>query len=391
MSNRERESLLSAFDSNWIAPVGPALEEFEARVSSIARSEDAVAVSSGTAALHLALLVMDIGPGDVVLCPSVTFVAAANVISYVGATPHLVDCDPISGNVDPESLVYALATLASRGHKPAALIAVDLYGMCADYTTIAAVCNRYGVPIIEDAAEAIGATHAGQPAGSFGTLGVFSFNGNKLVTTGGGGALVGPTELLSRARHLAGQARLPVRHFEHDAIGYAYRLSNISASIGNAQLTRLDSMMNRTREIYGRYLDELGPIAGVSFSSQAENGLGNCWLTVAHLDQSLHPTPSAVCDALAEHNIEARPTWKPMHLQKVYAETGRTGGRGSEAHYATGLCLPSGSSMTEAGQSRVIAAFTSALEAAPVIDIADRIELTDELSLQHQDSRATTS
>ncbi len=398
MTERERNVLLEAFDSNWIAPVGPALDEFEARLRSIAHTEAAVAVTSGTAALHLALLVMDIGPGDIVLCPSVTFVACANVIEYVGATPHFVDCDPVSGNLDAESLVHALSSLDSAGHRAAALIVVDLYGVCADYTTINAICERYDVPIIEDAAEAIGASHLGNPAGSFGTVAAFSFNGNKLVTTGGGGALVGPADLIAKAKHLACQARQPVRHFEHDAIGYAYRLSNLSAAVGIAQLERLDSMMSHTRAIHRRYAEELGTIDGVRFASQSTDGFGNGWLSVAHLDPSLHPSPTAVCDALAQHNIEARPTWKPMHLQAMFTSAGRTGGAGSEAHFATGLCLPSGSSMSNADQARVIQAVKSALnlEEAPVIDVADQIDIADQIdvrdgqSQQHQGNRATT-
>jgi len=397
MTDRERESLMAAFDSNWIAPVGPALAEFEARLRSVAGTEAAVAVNSGTAALHLALLVLDIGAGDVVLCPSVTFVASANVIRYVGATPHFVDCDPITGNIDPESLVHALGHLDAAGHRPAGLISVDLYGTCANYTTIEQVCERYEVPIIEDAAEAIGASHNFRPAGSFGLLGAFSFNGNKLVTTGGGGALVGPEELISRATHLATQARQPARHFEHHELGYAYRMSNLSAALGVAQLSRLDAMIARTRSIHRRYVRELGSIPGVRFASQVGGGEGNGWLTVAHLDPTQHPRPDDVCEALAAHNIEARPTWKPMHQQLLYRNVQITGGSGADEHFATGLCLPSGSSMSTADQTRVISAVRSALTTdAPIeldqpIDIADAIDVTDARSQQRRDSLATTS
>lgn len=393
MTERERSALLTAFDSNWIAPVGPALNEFEARLRSITKTEAVVGVSSGTAALHLALLAMDIGPGDVVLCPSVTFVASANAITYVGAIPHFVDCNPITGNVDPESLVHALATLDAAGHRPAALMTVDLYGVCADYTTISQICDRYDVPIIEDAAEAIGATHQGRPAGSFGTLGAFSFNGNKLVTTGGGGALVGPADLIERAAHLASQARVPVRHFEHDAIGFAYRLSNLSAAIGTAQLERLDAMITSTRSIHSRYVEELGAIDGVRLAPQTAGGAGNGWLSVAHIDLSLHPSPAEICDVLAAHNIDARPTWKPMHLQPIYSDAGMTGGDGAAAHFATGLCLPSGSSMTASDQTRVINAVKLALSSnsAPLIDIADRIDVTDAPVQQRQGNPATTN
>lgn len=406
MSRNERDALIDAFDSNWIAPAGPALTEFEARTRAVAQTEAAVGLSSGTAALHLALVVLGIGPGDIVICPTVTFVASANVIKYVGATPHFVDCDPSTGNIDPESLVTALANLTRAGHRPAAVMTVDLYGACADYTTIEAICNRYEVPIVEDAAEAIGATHDKRPAGSFGTLAAYSFNGNKLVTTGGGGALVGPEDLIARATHLAGQARTAVRHFEHDEVGYAYRMSNLSAAIGVAQLKRLDNMMLRTRTINERYVRELGSIEGVRFASQTAGGQGNAWLTVAHLDLSLHSTPAAVCDSLAAHNIEARPTWKPMHLQPIYSDAQITGGNGAETHFATGICLPSGSSMSHDDQSRVIAAVRSALSAdqptvidikqpqidlAQPVDISYGIDLTDALARQRRDNQAPTN
>ena len=403
MSSHERNALIEAFDSNWIAPAGPALAEFEGRVRAVAQTEAAVAVTSGTAALHLALVVLGVGPGDIVICPSVTFIASANVIKYVGATPHFVDCDPITGNIDPESLVSALASLTTAGHKPAAVMTVDLYGACANYTTIEQICGRYEIPIIEDAAEAVGATHNKRPAGSFGTLAAYSFNGNKLVTTGGGGALVGPEELITRAAYLAGQARQPVRHFEHAELGYAYRMSNLSAAIGVAQLRRLENMLAMTRAIHERYLRELGSTEGVRFASQTIGGQGNAWLTVAHLDQSFHPTPTAVCDFLATHNIEARPTWKPMHLQPLYAGAQITGGAGAEKHFETGICLPSGSSMSHDDQSRVIAAIKLALAvdqpevidiAKPAmdqpIDISYGIDLTDALARQRQDNQATT-
>jgi len=402
MSRRERASLLDAFDSNWIAPIGPALGEFEARLRSVSETEAAVGVTSGTAALHLALLTLDIGPGDIVLCPTVTFVATANVIRYVGATPHFIDCDPSTGNIDPESLVHALHALSSAGRHASALIAVDLYGSCADYTTITAVCDRYGVPIIEDAAEAIGAHHLGRPAGSFGALAAFSFNGNKLVTTGGGGALVGPRDLVERARFLASQARENVRHFEHREVGYAYRLSNLSAAIGCAQLSRIESMVHRTRSIHQRYVAELGRLEGVSFAPQNLLGQGNGWLTVMHLDQTLHPTPALICEALESYNIEARPAWKPMHLQPAYADVPTTGGQGGELHFARGLCLPSGSGMTEDDQTRVIAAVRSLVTSNEVLDLGQQhldirdIEVAgstirDERARQYQDSRSSTS
>ena len=410
MTNRERDALLAAFDSNWIAPAGPALREFESRLCEVSNREAAIGVSSGTAALHLALLALEIGPGDIVLCPSVTFVASANVIGYVGATPHFVDCDRDTGNMSPEALAQALADLTAIGHRPAAVMTVDLYGSCADYSSIVPICERFGVPIVEDAAEAIGASHHGRPAGSFGVLSAYSFNGNKLITTGGGGALVGPQGLIDRAAFLAGQAREPELHFEHRETGYAYRLSNLSAALGCAQLERLDAMITRTRSIYRRYVDELGSIDGVYFAPQDRFGRGNGWLSVAHIDTTFLPIPAAICESLLEDNIEARPAWKPMHLQPLYSGAGCTGTSGSEHHFRTGLCLPSGSSMNATAQTRVIAAVRSALNAAPAstakkpstdatitldstptIDIADAIDVRSGQSLQHRDNRAPTS
>lgn len=401
MTSRERDALLAAFDSNWIAPAGPALREFEDQLRQISEREAAIAVNSGTAALHLALLALDIGPGDIVICPSVTFVASANVIGYVGATPHFVDCDRETGNVSPEALAQALADLTAIGHRPAAVMTVDLYGSCADYSSIVPICERFGVPIVEDAAEAIGASHQGRPAGSFGVLSAYSFNGNKLITTGGGGALVGPQDLIDRAAYLAGQAREPELHFEHREIGYAYRLSNLSAALGCAQLERLDAMITRTRSIHQRYVDELSSIDGVQIAPQDVFGRGNGWLTVAHINTDLHPTPTAICHSLLEDNIEARPAWKPMHLQPLYTGSACTGTKGSEQHFQSGLCLPSGSSMNASAQSRVIAAVRNALNASATttstivvddatIDIAEAIDVRSGQSPLHLEHRAPT-
>lgn len=355
MTWRERESLLQAFDSNWIAPVGPALDEFEARLRAITATEDAVAVTSGTSALHLGLLTLGAGPGDIVLVPSVTFIATANVVRYVGATVHLVDCDPTSGNIDPSALEQALKDLQQRGQRAKALISVDLYGTCPNYTEIERICNRYSVPILEDAAEAIGASHDGRPAGSFGRLGALSFNGNKLVTTGGGGALVGPKSLIDKARHLASQARTAELHFEHDQVGYAYRLSNLLAAVGVAQLERLDLLVGRTRKIHLRYVEAFHHLAGVEVVSQDQHGgRGNGWLTVLMTDPTRHRTPAQICAILNEQHIEARPTWKPMHLQAPYRYEAITGGANAGDHFRRGICLPSGSSMTDEDQQRVI-------------------------------------
>lgn len=376
MSIRERRRLLAAFDTNWIAPAGPELDEFEARLRSIARTDAAVATTSGTAALHLALRVLDIGPGDTVIVPTVTFVASANVVRYVGADIHFVDCDPRTGNLDPSELRRAIDGLSREGRRPAAVITVDLYGACANYRSIERICAEFEIPMVEDAAESIGATHDARPAGSFGTLAAFSFNGNKLVTTGGGGALVGPTELVERARHLGSQARESAAHFEHRELGYAYRLSNLSAALGSAQLERLDLLVRRTRAVHRRYVDELSGVEGVEIIRQDQEGRGNGWLTVVQLDPGLLPSPAAMCASFAAARIETRPAWKPMHLQPLYAETQMTGGKAAATHYERGLCLPSGSSLNEDQQSRVIWTFLDAVAANPPA-ASERTEITD--------------
>lgn len=391
MSWREREALLRAFDSNWIAPIGPALTEFEARLRSITATEDAVAVTSGTAALHLGLLTLGVGVDDIVLVPSVTFIATANVVRYVGASPHFVDCDPNTGNIDPSSLEQALEDLQHSGRRAKALITVDLYGACPNYTEIERICNRYAVPILEDAAEAIGATHDGRPAGSFGRLAALSFNGNKLVTTGGGGALVGPQSLIAKARHLASQARTPELHFEHDEVGYAYRLSNLLAAVGVAQLERLDILLRRTRAIHLRYLEALHHLPGVAVVRQdQQGGRGNGWLTVVMTDPTRHRTPTEICQALNEQHIEARPTWKPMHLQAPYRNEAITGGANARDHFRRGICLPSGSSMTDDDQQRVIDAIVPLFRPRYSSLDLDQIDLSGERVRPRPDSPPPT-
>lgn len=394
VTEHERAALTAAFDSNWIAPFGPAVNDLEDALCAITQTDAALAVTSGTAALHLGLLALGVGPGDIVVVPSLTFVASANAVRYVGATPYFVDSDPATGNVDPELLDMALRGLANSNHPPAAVMTVDLYGSCADYSRIEAICAHYRVPILEDAAEAIGASHAGRPAGSFGALAAISFNGNKLVTSGGGGALVGPPHLIERARHLAGQARESALHFEHHEIGYAYRLSNLLAAVAAAQLDRLGAISGRTRAINARYREVFSMFPGVSLIDIDRDGHGNGWLTVVEVDQAKHPTPTQICQMMAVDNIEARPAWKPMHLQKVYADSVMVGGAASEHHFRSGICLPSGSAMTSADQERVISSFLSALTpprppmAASVIDLNPGLDVRTEQPQQHLDSPA---
>jgi len=387
MTDTERAALLDAFESNWIAPAGPALDSFEAAVAERAGTEAALATTSGTAALHLAMRVLGIVRGDTVLVPTLTFVASANVVRYSRAVPYFIDVDPHTGNIDPGLLAETLVALDDAGRRPAAVMTVDLYGNCADYDPIRTVCDHHDIPIIEDAAEAMGATYRGRPAGSLGDLAAFSFNGNKLVTTGGGGALVGPAPFIERARHLATQARDEALHFEHSELGYAYRLSNVLAAIGTAQMTRLDSMIDRTRDINARYVDALADIDGLHIASPTSYGRGNCWLTVVYLDENHHPTPHEVAHALAAEGIECRPAWKPMHLQPLYRDSEIAGGAVAERLYRQGLCLPSGSSLTPEQQDRVIAALRQALDAD---HLAEPIDLDARRAAQKAASSATS-
>ncbi len=359
MSDRERAALISAFDSNWIAPLGPEVDAFERELALRVGLRDAAALSSGTAALHLALVLLEVGAGDEVWTATLTFASTANAIRYVGATPVFIDSERESWNLNPELLEEALRDAASKGALPKALIVVDLYGQCANYDAILDLCRQYGVPIIEDAAEALGATYRDEPAGSFGAIGVLSFNGNKIITTSGGGALVSDNgALVERARHLASQARQPVPHYEHEEVGYNYRLSNLLAALGRAQLARLDQFVERRREINRTYRNALEGIEGIDFLPEAPGGRSTCWLSCVLLDNGrLGVGPERIREQLESQNIEARPVWKPMHLQPVYRDCRSVGGMVAEDLFRRGLCLPSGSVLSHADQDRVIEAF----------------------------------
>jgi dTDP-4-amino-4,6-dideoxygalactose transaminase len=359
MSAAERVALLAAFDSNWIAPLGPEVDAFERELAARTKRSAAAALSSGTAALHLALVLLEVGPGDEVWTATMTFAATANSIRYVGATPVFIDSEHQSWNMDPALLADALRVAASRGALPKAVIVVDLYGQCADYYPILKACGEYGIPVVEDAAESLGSTYHGKPAGSFGSIGALSFNGNKIITTSGGGALVSDSPaLVERARHLASQARQPVAHYEHEELGYNYRLSNLLAAIGRAQLTRLDGFVERRREINRRYRGALKAIDGVTFLSEGRGHRPNCWLTCVLLDEDrLGVGVEQVTKHLESHNIEARPVWKPMHMQPVYRDCRVVGGGVASDLFERGLCLPSGSTLYDRGQQRVIEAF----------------------------------
>jgi dTDP-4-amino-4,6-dideoxygalactose transaminase len=348
---RERELLLDAFDSNWIAPLGPHVDAFEREFAGFVGVGHAAALSSGTAALHLALVLLGVGAGDDVLVPSLTFAATANAVTYVGARPVFLDSEWATWNLDPALVEEELAARARDGRaQPAAVIVVDLYGQCASYEPLLASCAAHGVPVIEDAAEALGATYRSRPAGSFGALNVFSFNGNKIITTSGGGMLAGDdAAAVERARHLSTQARDPAPHYEHSEIGFNYRMSNLLAALGRAQLEGLPAKVVRRREVNAAYRDALADVPGIGFLPNAPDGEPTNWLTVVTLDD---PTP--VREHLESLDIEARPAWKPMHLQPVFAECEMRGGAVAEEIFRRGLCLPSGSSMTDADVGRVV-------------------------------------
>ena len=356
----ERELLLEAFDSNWVAPVGPHLTQFEEDFAAYVGVPHAVALSSGTAGLHLLLHGQGIGAGDRVIVSTFTFAASANAIVYTGATPVFVDSETATWNLDPELVDAAIVAETAAGRRPAAVVAVDLYGRCADYARLTEVCDRHGVQLLEDAAEALGATAVDahgrtRSAGAVGRAGVFSFNGNKIITTSGGGMVVSEDRtLVDRIRYLATQARQPVSHYEHTEVGFNYRLSNLLAALGRGQLMGLDDKVRRRREINARYRRELGDLAGVSFDP--ESATSNCWLTCIVIDPSAEgaPTREFVEKHLTGCEIESRPLWKPMHLQPLYAGATYVGNGVSDRLFERGLCLPSGSSLGGDDQTRVI-------------------------------------
>ncbi len=368
----EEEAALRALRGGWVAPLGPEVDAFEREVAAYTGREHAVALSSGTAALHLGLLGLGVRPGDVVVTATMTFAATANAITYTGAEPVFVDCDA-SGNIDPELLDRALRDLRDEGRHVAAVVPVDLLGKVADYGAIQELADREGTRVLSDAAESLGARRAGRPAGSFGDAAVLSFNGNKVMTTSGGGMLLTDrADLAERTRYLATQARRPVVHYEHVDIGYNYRLSNILAAIGRAQLARLDEMIERRRRHRLRYRELFSGVAGVEVFGQPDGADGstpdrdNFWLTsVLVVPEVAGWTSTELVDHLAARDIEARPLWKPMHEQPVFARA-RVYSRGrAEQLFRNGLSLPSGSAMTEEHFSRVSGALEEFLTRRP--------------------------
>ncbi len=353
---KDRESLLAAFDSGWIAPIGPEINAFEAELAEVAGRAHACALSSGTGALHLALIILGVETGDRVIVSTLTFAASVNVIKYVGAEPVLIDSDLASWNMDPDLLAEELEESNRDNKLPKAVIVVDLYGQCADYDRISALCKQYGVPLIEDAAESLGATYGGKPAGSFGDLAAFSFNGNKIITTSGGGALMGSnSEWIQKASFLATQARDPAPHYEHSELGFNYRMSNLLAALGRSQLATIEARVDRRRHHNAAYRAVLGAIEGIEFMPEAPKCRTTFWLTAITIDPKV---TGVTRDQVREHleflDIESRPVWKPMHMQAIYRDCSVRGGAVSAGLFEHGLCLPSGSSTTEDERGRII-------------------------------------
>ena len=345
MSGKEQEYINEGFKSNYIAPLGEYVNKFEASVSNYAGAPDALALNSGTSAIHLALRVLGIGAGDVVLASTFTFMASVSPILYQGATPVFVDSDE-SWNLSPELLKKAIA---NSPKKPKALVVTHLYGQAAKMKEICEICEQENIAVVEDAAEALGGFLSGKALGTFGRLGAYSFNGNKIITTSGGGMLVGEKELVEKARFYSTQAREPFLHYEHKDYGYNYRLSNVLGAIGTAQMEVLEARVMKKREIFEKYKKELPEL---EFMPEIANSRGNRWLTTALFkEKGAH---LRVIEALAKENIESRPLWKPMHMQPVFEGALAFTDGTSEDMFARGICLPSGSDMDEATQMRVI-------------------------------------
>ncbi len=360
----EEAYVKEAFDTNWIAPLGPNVDRFEEAFAARVGARAAAALSSGTAALHLALRLAGVGQGDEVLVSTLTFVASASPIVYLGATPVFVDAERRSWNLDPDLVAQELEERAARGRLPAAVVVVHLYGQCADLDRLKAICDRYEVPLVEDAAEALGASYKGQSPGAFGQSGIFSFNGNKIITSSGGGMLVSNDEqLVEKARFYATQARESAPHYEHRELGYNYRMSNVVAGIGRGQLESLDAKVEATRGHFEAYREAFADLEGIEWMPEAPWGEHSRWLSCLTIDaEAAGVDREALRETLVAANIEARPVWKPMHLQPVFEDAPRVGGEVAADLFERGLCLPSGSGMSEAQRGRVIEVFRRAFE-----------------------------
>ncbi len=360
MGDAEREFVEEAFRTNWIAPLGPNVDAFERELAEMVGCKYAAALSSGTAAIHLALRMLGVGPGDLVFCSTLTFAASANPIAYQGAKPVFIDSDTESWNMSPAALKRALEWAREQGRMPKAVIVVSLYGQSADMDPLLALCNEYDVPLVEDAAESLGANYKGKASGTFGRMGIYSFNGNKIITTSGGGMLVSDdAALIEKARFLATQARDPAPHYQHSEIGYNYRMSNILAGVGRGQLRVLRERVEARRAVFAHYREALADLPALEWMPEPEWSYASHWLTACTINPKLARTDSAeLIQRLSAEMIEARPLWKPMHLQPVFADAPYfTDGEKSVSDdlFERGICLPSGSNMTEEGLDRVVA------------------------------------
>ena len=354
MGKNEKKYLLDAFDSNWIAPLGPYVDKFENEIAKYVGVSHAVALSSGSSALHLALKIGGVQEGDKVLCQSLTFCASANVIMYEKAIPIFID-------VNEKNWVVSISVLekAIKKYSPKAFIAVDLYGQSCDYDAIIDLCEKYNIFLIEDAAEALGSEYKGEKCGTFGSMGILSFNGNKIITTSGGGMLLSNNEdYIRKARFFATQAREQELHYEHKELGYNYRMSNLLAAVGSGQLKSIDVFVAKRRDIYKRYFNALSDIEGFEFMQEIKHTKSNRWLTALTInDQKTRVDRNKIIEALESENIEARPVWKPMHLQPLYNKCDyvKNGTKDISAKlFEKGICLPSGSNLSQKDQSRII-------------------------------------
>ena len=359
MGKDELPLVQEAFATNWIAPLGPHVDAFEREFALRVGSDYAVALASGTAGLHLAIRWLDLQPGDEIICSTLTFAASVFPVLYERATPVFVDSEERSWNMDPALLSEAIRVGIKRGKKPKAVILVHLYGQSADIDPIMAICAEHEIPVIEDAAEALGATYKGRAPGSFGVCGVYSFNGNKIITTSGGGMLVTPSKKMAeKVRFWATQAKDPAPHYEHSELGFNYRLSNVLAAIGRGQLRVLEDRVMARRRNQAYYANALRDIPGVAFMPEASYGRSTHWLTCVTIDAAVAGVDrEAIRLALGQQNIEARPIWKPMHLQPLFNDCQCFGGEVSERLFDRGLCLPSGSNLALADLDRVIEIF----------------------------------
>lgn len=351
----EEQAVVRAIRSGCVAPAGPDLDDFEIEMAQRIGVDHAVGLASGTAALHLGLLTLGVQPGDVVITSTLTFAATANAIIYTGAEPFFIDVDEATGNMDAALLDLAIDSLQRSGERIGAVIPVDLLGKSADYTLIEEITARYGIPVLADAAEAVGATHQGRPAGSFGDAAAVSFNGNKIMTTSGGGMLLtNDRELADNVRYLSTQARQPVAHYEHTEIGYNYRLSNLLAAVGRAQLSRLDALIAKRRAVREQYLHWSTATAGIEIFGGVDDQDDNCWLTAILLDPQRYPeSVESLIATMADHGVETRRLWKPMHLQPVFSKNRSLLSGAADRLYKHGVTLPSGSNMTEGQLERV--------------------------------------